>query len=82
MWSCIKEILRYENSSCGAVGCGAALQLCERLVDHGGFHYLFEGIDVLELGVGVSLGVLMVHAGDFCKVFGFGTIPAYIRTVY
>jgi hypothetical protein len=51
-------------------------------VDHGGYHYLFEGVDILELGVGVSLGVLMVHPGDFCKVFGFGTIPAYIRIVY
>lgn len=51
-------------------------------MDHGGFHYLFEGVDVLELGVRVSLGVFMVHTGDFCKVFGLSTISAYIRTVY
>lgn len=39
-----------------------------------GFHDLVEGVNLLELGVGVSLGVFMVNSCYFGKVFFFGTV--------
>lgn len=43
-------------------------------MDGGGVEDLLEGVGVAELGVGVSLGVFVVDAGDFGKVFLFGAV--------
>jgi hypothetical protein len=47
-------------------------------VDHGRFHDLFEGVDVFELRVGVSLGVFVVDAGNFGEVFVLCAVPIYL----
>lgn len=75
VWAGVEEILRDENG-CGApVGCGATLELGEGFVDHGCLHDLFEGVNVFELGVWVSLGVFVVDAGDFSEVLCLGSVP-------
>ena len=51
-------------------------------MDHGRFHDLFEGVDILELGVWVSLGVLVVDTRDLGEVFVFGSVPADRWSVY
>jgi hypothetical protein len=43
-------------------------------VDHGGLEDLLEGVFVLELGVGVVLGMGVVDTADFCKVLERGTV--------
>ena len=78
MWARVEEILRDEHGGCAAVGSGAALQLGERLENHGRFHDLLERVDVLELRVGVALRVLVVDTRDFGEVFGFGAEPVVI----
>jgi len=50
-------------------------------VDHGRFHDLLESIDVLELGIWVSLGVLVVDARDLGEVFVFGSVPVGCQSV-
>lgn len=71
----VKEGLRDEDGGGGAVGRGAALQLCEWLMDHGRLHDLLERVFVLELRVGVVLGVCVVDASDFGKVLKLGAVP-------
>ena len=55
------------------------MKLCERLVDHGRLDDLFEGVFVLELGVGVVLRVGVVDATDLSEVFQLGAIPEYCQ---
>jgi hypothetical protein len=50
-------------------------------VDHWRLHDLLQGVDVLELGVWVALGVLVVDAGDLGEVLGLGAIPVGISLV-
>lgn len=50
------------------------MEFGEGFVDGGGLYDLFEGVDVLELRVGVVDGVGVVDVGDFGKVFFFGVI--------
>ena len=74
VWPCIQEGLGDNDRGTTTVRGRAALQLSERLVDLGGVLDLFEGVFVLELGVGVALGVLVVDACDFGKVLGLSSV--------
>jgi hypothetical protein len=78
VWARVEEVLGDENGCGSSVRRGAALQFCEGLVNHGRIHDLFESIDIFELGVGISLGVLVVDAGDFGEVFIFGSISMFL----
>ena len=40
---------------------------------------MFVSVDVLELRVGIALGVFVVDAADFCKVFGCCTVSTSSR---
>jgi hypothetical protein len=44
-------------------------------VDHRGFHNLFECINILELGVWVSLGVFVVNSCNFGEILVLGAVP-------
>ena len=44
-------------------------------MDHGAVEDLFEGVFLLELGVGVSLRVFVRDPGDFGEVFCLCAIP-------
>jgi hypothetical protein len=50
------------------------LELGERGVDFGGGEDLVQGVDVVELGVGVLDAVGVVDAGDLREVLGFGAV--------
>ena len=64
----------YDYGGAGAVGCGAALEFCQRGVDHGTVEDLLEGVFLLELSVGVALGVLVADFGDAGEVGGGGAV--------
>ncbi|KAB8670408.1 hypothetical protein FH972_026321 [Carpinus fangiana] len=65
----VEEGLGDEHGGGAAVGGGAALQLGEGLEDGGRVHDLLVGVLLLELRVGVALGVLVVDARNLGKVF-------------
>ncbi|KFX92965.1 hypothetical protein V490_05049, partial [Pseudogymnoascus sp. VKM F-3557] len=52
----------------------AALELGERAEDGGGVQDLLLGVDLLELGVWVTLAVLVVDAGDLSEVLVGSTV--------
>ncbi|KAK1841186.1 hypothetical protein CCHR01_16172 [Colletotrichum chrysophilum] len=74
----VKEGLGDEDGGGAAVGGRAALQLGEGRKDLGGLEDLLLGVDVLELGVGVAGGVLVVDAGDLGKVLGLGAVLLHV----
>ena len=49
----VEEFLGAQDDGRGAVGGGTALELGHEFVLDGGGEDLFEGVDVVELGVGV-----------------------------
>ena len=71
---CVKEGLGYDYGGAGAVGCGAALEFCQGGVDHGTVEDLLEGVFLLELRVGVALGVFVADFGDAREVGGGGAV--------
>lgn len=71
----VEEFLGDDDGCGAAVGGWAALELCEGFVDHGGFEDLLQGVFLLELGVGVALGVFVVDSGDFREVFVCCAVP-------
>lgn len=77
VWSRVEEVLRDNNSGSTAIRGWAALQLGQRLVDHGCLHDLVEGVFGLELGVGVALGVFVVDAGNLGEVLILSTVPVF-----
>lgn len=64
----IEELLRDDDRGGTAIGGWAALKLGERFVNHGRVHHLIQGVLLLELRVGVTLGVLVINASDLRKV--------------
>jgi hypothetical protein len=71
----IQESLGNDDSGSGSVRGRAALELGKGLVDHRGLHDLLKGVFILELGVGVALGVFVVDTSDLAKVFSLGSVP-------
>ena len=71
----VQEVLGDEDGGGAAVGGRTALQFREGGVDHWRLEDLLEGVFSLELRVWVAFAVLVVYAGDFCKVLCFGSIP-------
>jgi hypothetical protein len=74
VWAGVEEGLRDQHGGCSAVGRWAALELGERLVDHGRRLDLLERVLILELTVWVVFAVGVVDAAYFSKVFGFGSV--------
>lgn len=74
----IKELLRDEDGSSASIRGRAALKLGERVEDLGCLHNLVEGIDLLELRVGILGRVGVVDASNLSKVLGLGTILLYV----
>jgi hypothetical protein len=70
----IEERLRNENGSSTTIGSRAALELSERRVDHRSLENLVQGVDVLELRVWVSLGMLVVHTGNLSEILRLSAI--------
>jgi len=71
----VEEGLGNDDGGSASVRGWAALKFGKGFVDHLGSQEFVESIFFLELGVGVSFRVFMVHTGDFCEVLGFGTVP-------
>jgi hypothetical protein len=72
----LHEGLRAHDGGAGPVRGGRALQLGERLVHHRGVGDLVDGVDVLELRVGVVLRVAVVLLADHGEVLRRGAVPA------
>lgn len=70
----VEEGFRDDDGGGAAIGGGAALEFGEGIVNHGCVEDLVEGVDGLELGVGVLGGVGVIDTGDFGKVVGGGAV--------
>ena len=70
----VQEALGADDGGTGAVAGGRALELGDGVVDHGRVLNFFEGVLLLELGVGVALGVFVGDAADFCEILGAGAV--------
>jgi hypothetical protein len=64
----VEELLRDDDCCSCSVACRAALQFRQRVVDHGRVGNFFQRVLLLELGVWVSLRVLVADSCDFCLV--------------
>lgn len=74
----VEEVLRNQNSSSSSIRGWAALELGERSKDHRCVHDLLLGVNVLELGVWVALGVLVVDARDLSKIWCLSSVLLHI----
>ena len=72
------KLLAGEHGGAGAVGGGGALQPGERRVHHLGVEDLQEGVDVLELGVGVVGRVAVVFLADLGEVLRRGAVLLHV----
>ena len=72
------KLLAGEHGGAGAVGGGGALQPGERRVHHLGVEDLQEGVDVLELGVGVVGRVAVVLLADLGEVLRGGAVLLHV----
>lgn len=61
----LEEFLRDDDGRSCPVACRAALQFRQGVVDHGRVGDFFQGVFLLELGVGVPLRVLVADSCDF-----------------
>jgi hypothetical protein len=62
----VEEFLRHDDCGSCSVAGRAALQFRQGVVDHGRVGDFFQRVLLLELGVGVSLRVLVADPCDFC----------------
>lgn len=74
----VEEFLRNHNHGGAPVRGRATLEFRQGGVDHRRLHNLFQGVFILELGVWVSLAVLMVDPGNLCEILGFCAVLLHV----
>lgn len=80
VWSGIEEVLGNQDSGSSTIRGWAALKLGEWRKDHWCVHDLLLGVNILELGVWVALGVLVVDASDLCEIWSLSSVLLHVLT--